>query len=74
MLVQVIALDVIPGLRKGSLFRYPIKIFVTAQFLCLALGNLNINLQVSIGLVSHLPWLPSTLIGKVAVILGWQPY
>jgi len=44
----------------------------TAIFLYPALGNLNINLQVPIGLVSHLPWLPSTLTGKVAVILGWQ--
>ena len=45
----------------------------TPIFLYPALGNLNINLQVPIGLVSHLPWLPSTIIGKVAVILGWQP-
>ena len=35
-------------------------------------STLNINLQVPIGLVSHLPWLPSTLTGKVAVYLGWQ--
>ncbi len=44
----------------------------TPIFLYPALGNLNINLQVPIGLVSHLPWLSSTLTGKVAVILGWQ--
>ncbi len=45
----------IPGLRKLSLFRHPTKTFVyrTAQFLYLALGNLNINLQIPIGLVSH---------------------
>ncbi len=45
----------------------------TPIFLYPALGNLNINLQVPIGLVSHLQWLPSTLTGKVAVYLEWQP-
>jgi len=44
----------------------------TPIFVYPALGNLNINLQVPIGLVSHLPSLPSTLTGKVAVYLGWQ--
>ncbi len=44
----------------------------TPIFLYPALGNLNIHLQVPIGLVSHLPWLPSTLTGKVAVYLVWQ--
>jgi len=41
----------------------------TPIFLYPALGNLNINLQVLIDLVSHLPWLPSTLTGKVAEYL-----
>ncbi len=44
----------------------------TPIFLYPALDNLNINLQVPIGLVSHLPWLPSILTGKVAVYLVWQ--
>ncbi len=39
-------------------------------FIYPALGNLNINPQLPIGLVSHLPYLPSTLTGKVALILG----
>ncbi len=41
-------------------------------FLYPGLGNLHIDLQLPIGLVSHLPWLPSTLTGKVAVYLVWQ--